>query len=500
MRNKIIKLRETVKWGFLGAILILSFLHLAVNKEIWAPLDAYCPLGGLESIWKLATQGSYLEKIQPSNLALGLALVLTTLLFGGVFCGWICPLGTLQDGLNRLGRFFKVPQINIPASIDRYLRWFRYPVLAIVLLESFRLAKLWFADYDPFRIIFGLHWIFEPSGILLASWLIGGGLILLSLFLSRPWCKYLCPLGLIIQWLARFSWFKVRWDKAACRECDLCSKKCPLNIDIRNTKLRNTDCNGCQECIIPCPAPEALAYKGLTGIRRIPTVAGVILFTLILMAAQGVGWWNPQYGSNPESIRGWMTLGRISATYGIPIDEIRQDIRLPETADAETELRTFERTISGFEMDQVRRYVAQKIGRTKVAATDISHAGKEKNESDTNQRKAGSPEKPRITPAPKLSWSSQPAGTKETLAPNTGASSTRTGDKSQVPPRDPEEIKGFMSLKEISEGWRIAADVLVEKLGLPKDVDLTVPIRDLHAKHGVGGEHVRKAVKEILGL
>ncbi|HEX3046025.1 MAG TPA: 4Fe-4S binding protein, partial [Bacillota bacterium] len=334
MKKSVITVREIVKWGILGLILGLSLLHLFGNKAVWAPLDAYCPFGGLESSWKLIFQGGFLEKTQPSNLALGLGLILVTLLFGGIFCGWICPLGTLQDGLNKLGRFLKLPQIKISKDFDRYLRFLRYPVLVLVLFESFHLVKLWFADYDPFRIIFGLHWIAEPSSILMAGWIIGIGFLLLSLVWRRFWCKYLCPLGLVVQWLSKISWLKIRWQKSECISCDLCNKKCPLALNVQNAKLNTSPCNNCLECAAHCPQPEALQYNTPRGARKqnrplTVAVSGVIFFGLILISAQLAGWWNPKITDDPENIKGWMTLGNIAETYHIPISEIKKELNLP---------------------------------------------------------------------------------------------------------------------------------------------------------------------------
>ncbi|HEX3045248.1 MAG TPA: 4Fe-4S binding protein, partial [Bacillota bacterium] len=240
MPKKISALKESVKWGILSLVIILSLMHIYGNKAIWAPLDAYCPFGSLESAGKLITSGGYLDKIQPSNLALLVALVLTTLLFGGIFCGWICPLGTLQDGLNRLGRKLKLPQIKVPQALDRYLRWLRLPFLALVLFESYTLVKLWFTDFDPFRLIFGIHWISEPNKITVAGWVVMGLFLVLSLLWSRFWCKYLCPFGFVVQVLSKISWLRIRWFKSDCTACQLCSKNCPMGLEITNSNLSST--------------------------------------------------------------------------------------------------------------------------------------------------------------------------------------------------------------------------------------------------------------------
>lgn len=435
MKKPAIYLREGVKWLVVVLVLGLSLLHIYGNKAVWAPLDAYCPFGGLESFWKWLTQGRFLDKTQPSNFALGAALLVTTLLFGGVFCGWICPLGTIQDGLHRLGRFLRLPQLKIAPKADKLLRWLRLPILLLILLQSFTLARLWFADYDPFRIIFGLHWISEPSSIVFWGWMIGGGFLALSLVIHRFWCRYLCPLGLVIQSLGMISWFRIRWKKSQCLGCDLCSRKCPLGLSVQNPKLNSTACNRCLNCITSCPSPKALEYRAPFGSGAGVAVMGVLFFAVILVGAQLIGWWSPKITTHPEDIKGWMTLGRIAETYHIPISKMKKELGLPINAKADTELRSFEKAVPGFEVDLIRKYVATKMGTPQIPQANAV--------------------------------------------------------------RDPEEIRGTMTLAEVSEGWEMPLATLLEKLGLPQDVDTRAPIRNLES-FGINGLKVKEAVRAIL--
>jgi ferredoxin len=476
MDKKINLIRETIKWGIFTLITGLSLAHIYGNKAVWAPLDAYCPFGSLESGWKLITQGGYLEKIQPSNLALLVALLITTLLFGGIFCGWICPLGTLQDGLNRLGRKLKLPQIKIPFQWDRYLRGLRWPVLGLVLFQSFTLVKLWFADFDPFRLIFGLHWISEPDKIMVAGWVIMGSFLVLSLFWSRFWCKYFCPFGLVVQLISKISLFRIRWSQPDCTSCQICSKNCPMGLEVTTPKLHATACNNCLQCKSVCPRPEALKYQAKYGNNASLAVTGVAVFLAILVGAQFMGWWNPKIGSDPASIKGWMTLGYLSETYHIPLEQIKEELRLPETIEATAELRSFENEIPNFSTELVREYVANRIN---AIHTDF------KAKSHTEDKKADS-QGTTITPA----VTAQQTAT----AP---ASQSSKASSAPAVTRDPAAIKGMMSLKEVSAGWRIPLTTLIAQLGLPADVDPGLPIRELEGPYGVGGATVREAVKTL---
>jgi ferredoxin len=460
-------IRSVIQWSVAGLVVGLSLLHIYGNKAVWAPLDAYCPFGGLESLGRLVTESKFIAKTQPSNLAIGLGLVFTTLLFGGIFCGWICPLGTLQDGLFKLGRLLKLPQLKVAPRADRYLRWLRYGLFGLVLVESFQLARLWFADYDPFRIIFGFHWISEPDKLLAVSWVIGGAFLILALLIRRFWCRFLCPLGLVIQWLSKLSLFRLRWNQKECVNCNLCSQNCPMALEVRDPKLAATECNNCLECVRVCPKPEALKYRTPIGSGTRPAIAGVLFFGLILIVAQLAGWWNPKIGSDPESIKGWMTFANITEKFGIPFDEMREELKLPRSVTANSQLRALEKEGGDLNTDAIRQYVAKRLG--------ISYSAKEsENEGDSSE----------VKPAAEAT----PAG------PESG-SKTEVSD-SQLP--DLETMKGSMNLTEVSATWKIPVVDLLGRLKLPADLDPNKAIRDLRETYGVEKTQVQDAVKALL--
>jgi ferredoxin len=340
---------------------------------------------------------------------------------------------------------------------DPYLRCLRLPLLMLVLFKSYSLAELWFSAYDPFRVIFGLHWISEPAKLPPASWAVMGLFLLLSLVWRRFWCKYFCPLGLVVQVLSKISWLRLRWSPTDCVACGLCSKNCPLALEVTHPKLHATACNNCLQCVAVCPRPKALEYRAQFAGPTALTVAGVTVFVLVLLGAQLTGWWNPRIGSDPSSIKGWMTLGYIAATYRIPLDELKAELGLPAQTEATAELRSFETRISEFSTEHARESVARLIGRTGQKDTTSADA------SPTNEPASGTP-------------SAKP---------------------STAPARDPVEIKGKLTLKEVSAGWRIPMEQLLEQLGLPENAPTELPIRESEASYGVDGAKVREAVQTL---
>jgi hypothetical protein len=214
-------------------------------------------------------------------------------------------------------------------------------------------------------------------------------------------------------------------------------------------------------------------------------VTGVAFFAALLIGAQLIGWWNPQITGSPEEIKGWMMLGTISEKYHIPISEFKKELKFPNNATADTELRSFEKTVPNFEMDQIRNFVASRIGIENKRGKDISVPVIVETKTATL--------KPVIIDN-KVKYD-QPETKINNPQVNHVVENIEQSPTSNF--RDPEEIRGMMTLTEVSEGWKIPMGILLEKLGLPKNIDTKVPIRNLES-YGINGMKVREAVKVIL--
>jgi polyferredoxin len=160
-------------------------------------------------------------------------VLLLTVLFGPVFCGWLCPLGSIQEWVGKLGKRIFKKKFNrfIPYKIDRYLRFTRYLVLALVLYKMAVTAKLLFQDVDPYYAMFN----FFTGEVTLAALSILVVTLILSLFIERPWCKYACPYGALLGLANLFRIFKIRRISSACENCGACDRACPMNIKISDS-------------------------------------------------------------------------------------------------------------------------------------------------------------------------------------------------------------------------------------------------------------------------
>ncbi len=256
-------LRRASQVGFttLIAYHVVGNLVNGDNGSIANP-EAYCPFGGLETAYNFVTTGGrYVAHTHLSNLVILVAVLGLTLVSKSAFCGWICPLGAIQDWLNNFRHLFykkelKVP-FNLPPWLDKTLHSVKYLVLAWLLWQTAVAGYMVFRDYDPWSALLNLGKEAAIGGLIILI-----TTLVLSLFVDRPWCTYACPLGAAIGLVGKVSLLKIRRDEATCLSgCTLCNRACPSGLEVKKMKtISSSQCVNCMSCVAGCPT-GALAVR-----------------------------------------------------------------------------------------------------------------------------------------------------------------------------------------------------------------------------------------------
>ncbi|HKL58431.1 MAG TPA: 4Fe-4S binding protein [Sphaerochaeta sp.] len=243
-----------------------------------------CPMGGIATLTRLISQGLFIPKTGIENIILLLAVLITTIVAGPVFCGWICPLGSIQDWANALARRTRIPQIQVKKSLDRVLQYTKYLVLALILFATAKSFNLVFIKTDPYYAL--MH--FYTGEVAPLALTILGATLLASLFLQRPWCRYLCPLGAILSLLGKFSILKVKRPSDACISCGACSKACPVSLDPgKEEYVTESHCIRCGLCESSCPPKLRTSRHTYSRSLIIALGLTVLFFLAPLLTSQG---------------------------------------------------------------------------------------------------------------------------------------------------------------------------------------------------------------------
>lgn len=185
-------------------------------------------------------------------------------LFGRLVCGWLCPFGLVQDLLDKIP--FPKKLRRLPG--DRVLKYLKYVILVgfvivlpLTVLDIVGQGQPWFCKYicpsgtlfagipliasnPPLRAALG--WLFTWKTAILAV------LLLLSIVVYRPFCRYLCPLGAIYGLFNPVALYRFRIDAEKCTQCGACQRACKLDIPVWQTP-NSPECIRCGDCRRACP-------------------------------------------------------------------------------------------------------------------------------------------------------------------------------------------------------------------------------------------------------
>ena len=256
-------------WAFASNAHVQGFWQVKIYKgklkNVCVPgLNCYscpgaigsCPIGSMQAV-----EGS--TKYGFSMYVTGF-LVLVGLLCGRFVCGWLCPFGWIQELLHKIP--FK--KIKVPAGLNRILSYFKYVVLMlfviilpIVTVNEFGISTPYFCKYicPAGTLEAGIPLLITNPMLrgavgFLFSWkmVILLAVILFSMMIFRPFCRYVCPLGAFYGLFNGISFYRYKVDDEMCTKCGVCSGACKMDI-VPYEKPNSPECIRCGDCVKACP-------------------------------------------------------------------------------------------------------------------------------------------------------------------------------------------------------------------------------------------------------
>ena len=272
MKDRFALLRKAVQlgWGLLTNAHITGFVKGTIYqgplKNFCVPgMNCYscpgalgaCPIGAMQSLFD-ARRRKFAFSVVGYLAALGL-------LVGRFICGWLCLFGLIQELLYKI----PLPKLKVPKKLDRVLRYLKYAVLLILV---FLLPFFWRSELgvgEPFfckylcpvgtleggvPLVLLQEQLKSAAGFLFRWKFALMALVLLSsVYIHRPFCKYLCPLGAFYALFQKVSVLRLKLDGEKCVSCGKCEKTCPMDVAVTRDP-NSAECIRCGACVRACPA------------------------------------------------------------------------------------------------------------------------------------------------------------------------------------------------------------------------------------------------------
>jgi polyferredoxin len=296
-------LRIAIQWAFLFFILFIGIRFTQFVSYFSsggalsfvprpAAVEGFLPISALMGLKDWYTNGS-INTIHPAAVVIFLSVILVSLLLKRSFCSWICPVGTVEEILWKLGFRYLRRNFKPPVWLDLTLRGLKYLLLFFFLynivwqMPAQAIAGFLNSDYHKIADVRLLDFFLNLAGVPL---LVISFLAVISIPVKNAFCRYLCPYGALLGLVSMLSPVKVTRDKNSCVSCGVCNRFCPSYLPVMTKeRIHSPECIGCWRCISNCRAEGALEMK-LPGNRI--SIAGVIFAALVI----GIFWGGSMVG------------------------------------------------------------------------------------------------------------------------------------------------------------------------------------------------------------
>jgi len=342
---------------FVFTIALSNFLDSrGINLPLLTPKNfhATCPFGAVETFGRLILDGNFISKIHESNLWIFSGVMLITITFGSVFCSYLCPLGSFQEWTGKIGKNIFKKKYNrfISNKFDHLSGYIRYVVLFMIMIFTTLRLSLVFQHVDPYYALF--H--FWMGDVFFTALIVLGAVTILSLFFERPWCRWFCPFGALQGIIQLISPWKIRRNKELCVSCGICTKSCPMRINIHEKAcILDTRCNRCSTCFIVCPIKGAITHslpkKPFLALKN-NLITGILILSLFsapIIFAKAKGLFitsnKPVIADsklNSQEVKGSMTLNDLSKGFNINTGTIKNILEIPDETPDSTKIYDLE--------------------------------------------------------------------------------------------------------------------------------------------------------------
>jgi polyferredoxin len=272
-----------------------------------AGVEAWLPIASLMNTKALLLTG----EVPPFNAAgmfMLIAFLAISLVVRKAFCSWICPVGTLSEGLWQLGQSLFGRVFLLPRWLDVPLRGIKYVFLGLFLYVVATMPVPAIREFleSPYGLVADVKMLdfFRLMGrVTLISLLI---LTAGSLFIKNFWCRLMCPYGALMGVMALAGPTRIRRQADRCIDCGKCARACPAGLPVDTAlSIRSAECTACMSCVAACPAGGALDLRiGLTrtNVALQPRMVAAIILTIFLGVvgyARIMGFWHTEL---PDSV------------------------------------------------------------------------------------------------------------------------------------------------------------------------------------------------------
>jgi NosR/NirI family transcriptional regulator, nitrous oxide reductase regulator len=184
-----------------------------------------CPIGSIQNVTFAFFNPGY--QIPVTVIAFFIIPLVYTLFYGRTFCAGVCPLGAIQD-------IFALKPYDLKTWIQKTLGLIPFVYLGLAILYAATASDFIICRYDPFVGFFRLDATFFMFSI-------GGIFLITSVFIARPYCRFFCPYGVILNLISRFSKYHISITPANCIQCKLCEHSCPFGAIDKPTETRDME-------------------------------------------------------------------------------------------------------------------------------------------------------------------------------------------------------------------------------------------------------------------